>query len=73
MALLKYKGKREDISLREKEAQIKKDLDDGIDTEGVSSAASDVYKRQEEQPEKEHQARYGKRTTVSERTRLNLS
>ena len=25
-------GKRDDISLREKEAQIKKDLNDGIDT-----------------------------------------
>ncbi len=27
-------GKRDDISLREKEAQIKKDLNDGIDTAG---------------------------------------
>ncbi len=27
-------GKRDDISLREKEAQIKKDLNDGIDTVG---------------------------------------
>ena len=33
-AELLINGKRDDISLREKETQIKKDLNDGIDTAG---------------------------------------
>ena len=49
MALLKYKGKREDISLREKEAQIKKDLDDGIDTAGGKMTVCQLYDKKNSQ------------------------
>ena len=45
-------GKRDDISLREKEAQIKKDLNDGIDTVGGKYDCLPAL-RQEEQPKKE--------------------
>ena len=36
-------GKRDDISLREKEAQIKKDLNDGIDTVGGKMTVCQLY------------------------------
>lgn len=36
-------GKREDISLREKEKEIQKDLDDGINTIGKKMTVCDLY------------------------------
>ena len=36
-------GKRDDISLREKEKEIQKDLDDGIDTIGKKMTVSGLY------------------------------
>lgn len=36
-------GKRDDISLREKEKQIRKDLDDGIDTKGGKMTVLELY------------------------------
>ncbi len=36
-------GKRDDISLREKEKQIQKDLDDGIDNTGKNITVSELY------------------------------
>ena len=38
-------GKRDDISLREKEAQIKKDLNDGIDTVGGKMTVCQLYEK----------------------------
>ena len=42
-------GKREDISLREKEAKIKKDLDDGIDTVGSKMTVCQLYDKKNSQ------------------------
>ncbi|WP_176700287.1 integrase DNA-binding domain-containing protein, partial [Clostridioides difficile] len=42
-------GKRDDISLREKEAQIKKDLDDGIDTAGGKMTVCQLYDKKNSQ------------------------
>ena len=39
-------GKRNDISLREKEKDIKKDLDDGIDTIGKKMTVCQLYEKQ---------------------------
>ena len=39
-------GKREDISLREKEKEIQKDLDDGIDTLGKKMTVCQLYAKQ---------------------------
>ena len=39
-------GKRDDISLREKEKQIQKDLDDGIDTNGGKMTVCQLYAKQ---------------------------
>ena len=39
-------GKREDISLREKEKEIQKDLDDGIDTIGKKMTVCQLYAKQ---------------------------
>ena len=39
-------GKRDDISLREKEKEIQKDLDDGIDTIGKKMTACELYAKQ---------------------------
>ena len=38
-------GKRDDISLREKEAQDKKDLNDGIDTVGGKMTVCQLYEK----------------------------
>lgn len=38
-------GKREDLSLREKEKQIQKDLDDGIDTKGKKLTVCQLYEK----------------------------
>ncbi|WP_207092519.1 site-specific integrase [Clostridioides difficile] len=43
------KGKRADISLREKEAQIKKDLMDGIDSTGKKMTLCQLYAKQNAQ------------------------
>lgn len=40
------KGKRDCISLREKEAEIQKDLSDGIDTTGKKMTLYELYKKQ---------------------------
>ena len=73
-------GKRDDISLREKEAQIKKDLNDSIGTCERSFYVGDINEADikgefkhgilkltipKEQPKKEHQEGYRKGTTVS--------
>ncbi len=42
-------GKRDDISLREKEAQIKKDLNDGIDTAGGKMTVCQLYEKKNSQ------------------------
>ena len=42
-------GKRDDISLREKEAKIKKDLDDGIDTIGGKMTVCQLYDKKNNQ------------------------
>ncbi len=42
-------GKRDDISLREKEAQIKKDLNDGIDTVGGKMTVCQLYDKKNSQ------------------------
>ena len=42
-------GKRDDISLREKEAQIKKDLNDGIDTAGGKMPVCQLYDKKNSQ------------------------
>ena len=42
-------GKRDDISLREKEKQIKKDLDDGIDTIGGKMTVCQLYAKKNNQ------------------------
>ncbi|NJI71565.1 site-specific integrase, partial [Clostridioides difficile] len=42
-------GKRDDISLREKEAQIKKDLNDGIDTVGGKMTVGQLYDKENSQ------------------------
>ena len=42
-------GKRDDISLREKEAQIKKDLNDGIDTAGGKMTVCQLYDKKNSQ------------------------
>ena len=42
-------GKRDDISLREKEKQIKKDLDDGIDTVGGKMTVCQLYEKKNNQ------------------------
>ena len=39
-------GKRDDISLREKEKEIQKDLDDGIDTSGKKMTVCELYAKQ---------------------------
>ena len=39
-------GKRDDISLREKEKEIRKDLDDGIDTIGKKMTVCELYAKQ---------------------------
>lgn len=39
-------GKREDISLREKEQEIRRDIDDGIDTIGKKMTVCDLYAQQ---------------------------
>ena len=39
-------GKREDVSLREKEKEIQKDLDDGIDTLGKKMTVCELYAKQ---------------------------
>ena len=39
-------GKRDDLSLREKVKQIKKDLDDGIDTKGGQMTVCELYEKQ---------------------------
>ena len=39
-------GKRDDISLREKEKEIQKDLDDGIDTIGKKMTVCELYAKQ---------------------------
>ena len=46
---LPYPGKRDDISLREKEAQIKKDLNDGIDTVGGKMTVCQLYDKKNSQ------------------------
>ena len=38
-------GKRDDLSLREKEKQIQKDLDDGIDTKGKKLTVCQLYEK----------------------------
>lgn len=38
-------GKREDISLREKEQQIRQDLNDGIDTAGKKITVYELFKK----------------------------
>lgn len=38
-------GKREDISLREKEQQIRKDIDDGINTMGGKITVCQLYEK----------------------------
>ena len=43
------KGKRHDISLREKEEQIKKDLLDGIDSTGKKMTLCQLYAKQNAQ------------------------
>ena len=48
-------GKREDISLREKEKEIQKDLDDGIDTIGKKMTVCQLYAKQIRQCEAQHQ------------------
>ena len=42
-------GKRDDISLREKETQIKKDLNDGIDTVGGKMTVCQLYEKKNSQ------------------------
>ena len=42
-------GKREDISLREKEKEIQKDLDDGIDTIGKKMTVCQLYEKYTQQ------------------------
>lgn len=42
-------GKREDLSLREKEKQIKKDLDDGINTIGGKMTVCQLYAKKNSQ------------------------
>ena len=42
-------GKRDDISLREKEAQIKKDLNDGIDIAGGKMTVCQLYDKKNSQ------------------------
>lgn len=42
-------GKRQDISLREKEKQIRKDLDDGIDIQGNKMTVCQLYARKNSQ------------------------
>lgn len=42
-------GKRDDISLREKETQIKKDLNDGIDTAGGKMTVCQLYDKKNSQ------------------------
>ena len=42
-------GKRDDISLREKEAQIKKDLNDSIDTVGGKMTVCQLYEKKNSQ------------------------
>ena len=54
-------GKREDLSLREKEKQIKKDLADGLNTIGGKMT---VCLRKEEQPEKKCETQHRKRSPV---------
>ena len=54
-------GKREDISLREKETLIRKNLDDGINTRGGKMTVC-----QDCQPEKECPAQYPERAALSE-------
>ena len=39
-------GKRDDISLREKEKEIQKDLDDGIGTIGKKMTVCELYAKQ---------------------------
>jgi len=39
-------GKREDISLREKEQEIRRDIDDGIDTLGKKMTVCELYAQQ---------------------------
>lgn len=39
-------GKREDLSLREKEKEIQRDLDDGIDTAGKKMTVCELYAMQ---------------------------
>ena len=57
-------GKREDLSLREKEKQIKKDLADGINTIGGKMTVLPALCK-EEQPEKECETQHRKRSPVS--------
>ena len=42
-------GKREDLSLREKEAQIRKDIDDGIDVMGGKITVCQLYEKRNRQ------------------------
>ena len=56
-------GKREDLSLREKQKKIKKDLDDGINTIGGENDSLPAL-RKEEQPEKECETQHRKRSPV---------
>ena len=42
-------GKREDVSLREKEAEIRKDFADGIDTTGKNMTVCNLYEKQNRQ------------------------
>lgn len=37
------KGKRDDLSLREKEREIQRDLEDGIDTKGKKMTLCELY------------------------------
>lgn len=39
-------GKRNDLSLREKEKEIQKDIDDGIDTIGKKMTVCELYQKQ---------------------------
>ena len=57
-------GKREDLSLREKEKQIKKDLADGINTIDGKMTVCQLYAKKE-QPEKECETQHRKRSPVS--------
>ena len=58
-------GKREDLSLREKEKKIKKDLADGFNTGVRWRDASLPALREEEQPEKKCETQHRKRSPVS--------